>query len=96
MIEDLKGSPLAAGCSSFVCVDCGADTAEIAEFYMVRNDVWRAAGMTRAGMLCIGCIEARLGRRLSPADFSGASLNRPGVTRQSDRLRDRLGMVTKP
>ena len=42
-----------------------------AEVFMVRNAMWREAGM-RAwnGCVCIGCIEKRLGRRLTPKDFN--------------------------
>lgn len=35
---------------------------------MVSNDVWKAAGMGE-GFLCIGCLEIRLGRTLTAADF---------------------------
>ena len=33
------------------------------EYYMVQNDIWR---VYRAGdgMLCIGCLEKRMGRKL--------------------------------
>ena len=52
------------------------------EHYMVRDSVWKAAGMPAmrgiqplgaSGFLCIGCLERRLGRELKPRDF------RPGV-----------------
>ncbi len=37
---------------------------------MVHDHVWHAAGMADAdGFLCIGCLEARLGRTLIAADF---------------------------
>jgi hypothetical protein len=40
------------------------------EVYMVRNEVWAAAGMEPyGGCLCIGCLEKRLGRRLKPKEF---------------------------
>jgi hypothetical protein len=60
----------------FACVDCGADTLRLGEYYMVWRDVWAAAGPDcDDGMLCIGCLEARLGRRLSTLDFTDASIN---------------------
>jgi hypothetical protein len=41
------------------------------EVYMVRNAVWRAAGIEPMdGCICIGCLEKRLGRALRPRDFS--------------------------
>jgi hypothetical protein len=40
------------------------------EVYTVRNSVWKAAGMEPfGGCLCIGCLENRLGRRLTSKDF---------------------------
>lgn len=57
------------------CFECGVDTHELGEFsYMVRRDVWLAAvpWNTDGGMfdfLCIGCLEARVGRQLTAADL---------------------------
>lgn len=73
--------------SRFACVDCGVDTGRISEYYMLLDEVWAAAGNIR-GMLCIGCLEARLGRQLSARDFSDAPLN--FIFPQSARLYDRL------
>lgn len=36
----------------------------------IRSKIWEAAGMEpKDGCLCIGCLEKRLGRALSPNDF---------------------------
>jgi hypothetical protein len=37
-------------------------------------------------MLCIGCVETRLGRKLTPDDFAPTSMNLTG----SERLRSRV------
>jgi hypothetical protein len=43
------------------------------EVYGVRNKVWAAAGMKpKGGCLCIGCLEKRLGRKLTAKDFPRA------------------------
>jgi hypothetical protein len=43
---------------------------EHSEVYMVKPNVWKAAGMESfSGCLCIGCLEKRLGRTLMPRDF---------------------------
>ena len=43
---------------------------EHCEVFMVRDSVWKAAGMEpMGGCICIGCLEKRLGRRLNPKDF---------------------------
>lgn len=57
----------------FRCVDCSKDTMEN-DYYSVENEVWLAAGMKidpmgDDGMLCIACLERRLGRPLTLADF---------------------------
>jgi hypothetical protein len=45
------------------CRDCAADTF-IGEWYMVRDEVWPLG--FHDGVLCIGCLEQRIGRRLVP------------------------------
>ena len=82
-----------------ICVDCGVNTAPDEwrhEWYMVHDSVWCAAGMPRqdptqygVAILCIGCLEGRLGRRLTRDDFTAASVNRPDRWK-SARLNARL------
>ena len=43
---------------------------------MTKERIWATAGMDD-GSLCIGCLEARLGRQLTPADETGPSARRP-------------------
>jgi hypothetical protein len=52
-----------------------------AEVYMVRDAVWKRAGMEpMGGCLCIGCLERRLGRALKPKDFlRGHEFNWPHI-----------------
>jgi hypothetical protein len=72
------------------CVDCDTNTNAIDEYYMVHDVVWPLDGN---GMLCIGCLEARIGRRLKPADFTGAAINHDDYER-SARLASRLRQET--
>ncbi len=45
---------------------------------MVRPEIWTAAvGEDSTGFLCIGCLEVRLGRPLTAADFTAAPVNLP-------------------
>jgi hypothetical protein len=61
------------------------------ETYMVRDKVWRAAGMGPwDGCLCVGCLEKRIGRRLRPKDFTDHVFNSP-LKPASERLRQRRG-----
>lgn len=65
-------------------------TAE-SEVYLVRDAVWKAAGMEPyGGCLCIACLEKRIGRRLKPKDFPEHPLNYPHLP-CTDRLRQRRG-----
>ena len=76
------------------CIDCGESTYH--EFFMVTEEVWAAAKLSEPAdqyerqeqFLCVPCLEKRLGRELSPDDFSEWSKPEK-VT--SERLRKRMG-----
>jgi hypothetical protein len=75
----------------FRCLDCDVNTLEVAEYYMVNDQVWTDSGVGwTGGMLCIGCLEDRLERQLIAGDFSDCSVNLRPASRQSERLRARL------
>ena len=59
------------------CMDCGKDTDASEEYYMLRNPLWRQAVKRphRKGMLCLDCVEIRLGRPLNAEDFTEAPVN---------------------
>lgn len=74
-----------------ICIDCGANTDDIGEQYMIHDDLWRAANPTERGMLCVGCCEKRLGRQLRREDFPPYMLsNVEDGMAISDRLRERV------
>jgi hypothetical protein len=83
--------------NKFKCLDCLVDTGRLGEHFFLKNEVWFKVHTSDKGMICIGCIEARLGRKLVPEDFTDAYVNRPVHVGQtmSDRLRSRLGINTK-
>ena len=84
----------------WACYDCGHDCSHqgIGEYYMLVDDVWMDAvdaydSESLVRMLCIGCVEARLHRRLTVDDFKLVPLNAgTGLWAggKSLRLRDRL------
>jgi hypothetical protein len=79
-------------CSSRLRVDCGTDAIAIGEFYMVRDTVWARSGLgENDGMLCIGCLERRIGRELRGVDFFECSLEDEPWCGRSARYADRLG-----
>ena len=51
------------------CLDCRVDTLRNGEWYMVKDEVWPLPKHLKEVFLCIGCIESRIGRRLSQEDF---------------------------
>lgn len=60
----------------FICKGCGFHTLYGNEYYMVTDEVWLKANRgSEEGMLCIGCVEAEIGRNLTGADFSTAPIN---------------------
>jgi hypothetical protein len=82
------------------CADCGVGTISLGEWYMVRDDVWEQAWRGRRKwwhsiegqeVLCIGCLERRLGRTLVAGDFiPDVPANDPNKSNMSERLRERL------
>ena len=72
-LEENESDPVA------LCIDCGVDTFAIDEYYMVTDEIWKKAAPqdmqspkdTHSSdyFLCIGCLEARLERKLVPEDF---------------------------
>lgn len=85
-----------------ICADCGMDTAPCTgkrgcrhkgrwEYYAVHDAIWAEAGVGD-GYLCIGCLESRLGRTLTPADFkTEALISDPYDPWHTPRLASRLG-----
>lgn len=78
-----------------ICVDCGSDTEKIKEFFHVHDEVWAAATTKKEvppyKVLCVGCLELRIGRQLNASDFTDARVNRFGD--HGDRLKSRLATL---
>lgn len=77
--------------AAFNCWDCNVNTLEIDEYYMVDDELWATATEDCFSdvMLCIGCLEARLGGKLVASDFPDYPINR-GFFPYSTRLQNRL------
>jgi hypothetical protein len=83
-----------------LCLDCGVDTSSkngIGEYYVVTDELWACANPGDVGMLCIGCLERRLGHELTPDDFKSCPVNSDhrGFPK-SGRLLQRLGSNAWP
>lgn len=92
------------------CADCGFGAITGGEYYMVKDEVWEAAWAGRRKpwhevdgqqILCVGCLEARIGRTLTAFDFTGAPINDVNFggeksERLLDRLQARRGPMKKP
>jgi hypothetical protein len=83
------------------CLDCGIRTDHMGEWYIVNENLWDSVvpedkdpdGEYRGGFcLCVGCLEARLGRKLIEEDFTDCSLNSDEEGSRSTRLLDRMGI----
>lgn len=72
------------------CAGCGENT-EL-EYYMVHDELWEEYGVGN-DLLCIGCLEVRLGRTLWSGDFTHFMINCINIGEKSDRLMDRLSQV---
>jgi hypothetical protein len=77
--------------SNDFCVDCGIDTILIGEYYMVKPEIWQKSGLgPRDGMLCITCLEERLGHQLCSYHFSDLPVNIAPRLFRSEKLLSRL------
>ncbi len=80
---------------NMICFDCKVDTEKINEFYMVHDHLWKQAvtnqNQRENRVLCIGCLETRLGRTLTADDFIDFPINKKGV--QSYRLISRINNI---
>lgn len=74
----------------FLCLDCKVDTGKIGEHYFINTDTWLSVVGSKIGMLCVGCLEARLSRQLTVEDFPNVTINNVKYERKSQRLMDRL------
>lgn len=65
---------------------------EHSEVYTVKAAIWKAAGMKPdGGCLCVGCLERRIGRLLTPNDFKQNDPFRS--TPSTERLQARRGRL---
>jgi hypothetical protein len=56
----------------YLCNDCGIDTVAAGEFYRLRPEIWSGQlGLGERDNLCIGCLEKRLGRKITLRDLGG-------------------------
>lgn len=44
---------------------------------MLNESTWSLTGLGKYGMLCVKCVERRIGRMLKPNDFNNSYLNKP-------------------
>jgi hypothetical protein len=76
------------------------------EHYVVKDDIWQQAGMplgkvdpdnylaiSGGGILCVGCLERRLGRLLTNDDFSPITLDLLRDCQNTPRLLSRVGIA---
>lgn len=79
----------------FSCNDCGVNVAckfgGICEYsFMLKPETWQSLNLNKE-ILCVGCIEKRLGRKLTPNDFDTSAKVTSIASQQSQRLRNRIG-----
>ena len=58
--------------SQSICYDCG----EKGEFYFVKDDLWNKFVPKSKHILCLKCLEKRLGRKLKKSDFKEFDLHK--------------------
>lgn len=71
----------------WACGDCDMDTRT--EYYTVHDIIWEVWG-NGEDLLCVGCLERRMGRELGMGDFPHYLINVVNRDEKSDRLYNRL------
>ena len=56
--------------ANWFCMDCGKDCfIHPIDYYMLRHELWKTINPQVKGMLCMDCVEGRLGRKLIKSDI---------------------------
>lgn len=60
-----------------MCMDCGKDTwVSVKDYYMVKDCIWeKYAWDVGEGMLCVDCMEERIGHKLTKNELTLCLLN---------------------
>lgn len=62
--------------NKYNCKDCDKDCfIENKDYYMITKELWKQYGVGK-GLLCLNCIEKRLGRKLIKEDIFDCCLTR--------------------
>jgi hypothetical protein len=76
---------------NFNCLDCQVNTLDNLEYYMVEDYVWQQSGLDSCeGMLCIRCLEFRIGRKLISSDFPDLPINTQEFFLKSSLFQSRI------
>ena len=61
----------------WACKDCRKDTwVDLKDYYMVTDEIWNKYGIKeKRGMLCVKCLEKRLGHKLGIKEITFCPLN---------------------
>lgn len=82
-------------------MDCGKDTLESSEYFHLKDSIWRRINPLIIGMMCLECVEDRLGRPLCRADFSSAPVNGrhakscPALAERLARIESELNIIQR-
>lgn len=76
----------------FRCHDCGVNTLESNEYYVLKDKIWKATNLPKRSMACISCVEKRINRLLDHNDFQDVPLHNPCDFNLSKKLMERLNL----
>ncbi len=72
------------------CQDCAKHTAAD-DYYMVTDTLWQTVHSRDQGMLCLSCLQSRMGRELQSSDFIDAPVNQ--LSAKVREIRAQSGLV---
>ena len=80
----------------WLCLDCSRNLLEPGgDYFMLQNHLWRelVPRSERHGMLCLACVERRLGRALNPGDFMPRDSTQPAHPLEGPMTLDDYGIL---
>jgi hypothetical protein len=79
-----------------LCRDCQLDTIAHGHYYVVDDALWASTGLgPHGGMLCLPCLERRIGRKLRLEDFTAIIPRAFPVSDEARAAHERALLETK-
>jgi hypothetical protein len=59
----------------WLCMECHKNTKNKIDYYMLNTFLWRSIAKDIKGMLCVSCVENKIGHTITKSDLLNCPLN---------------------